>query len=93
MQIPVLPLLNLVGIVIKDAPGGISADEWSEIGLQLVVVGEAAFGLSDVSGPVIDGASAAAHVAKVIRKHGANLHPDKVNVLGELAGLFHKAAA
>lgn len=89
LRVPVLPLLKLVGIVIKDAPGGITADEWSEIGLQIVIVGEAALGLTDVAGPTITASQAAAHVDKVIAKHGTG----HGGVLADLAGLFHAHAA
>ena len=88
MKIPVLPLITLVATVIKDAPGGISSDEWSEIGLKLLAVGESAIGIGDVSGPVIDTAAAAAHLDKVIAVKGAG----HGNVLADLAALFHKHA-
>lgn len=89
IQIPVLPLLSLVGLVIRDAPGGITSEEGADIAVKLLEVGEAAFGLTPSSGLTIPLDAAQAHVAKAAA-HLANsgAHPDKLNVLQQLAGLF-----
>lgn len=92
LRVPVLPLIALIAELIKDAPGGISPDEWSAIGAKALVVVEAAMGLGDVVGPVIDAGAAAAHVDKVLAKHGASMPAAHANVLADLAAVFRKAA-